>query len=256
MPLAVPLLRLLVGWSLLAAATCFDSTLLVSRQAHGPSQHASIAPLPPRGGSVRAGSFARLRRLHQQAQAQSSSSINDAQKALSQQHLRPHTRKARNMLKPIGRLVLAGVLLAAALPCTAVHAATLSSSSSVLSVRKVSALVLACAAAGVWTEKHTSVGQVLSGAMVSFFLGLTLSSLGLLPTEHVVYTTIQTVLLPLAVCQLMLGLPKDRIAQTLRESSQMLLAFAVASLGTIGLSPPSSPTLHTAALFFQVIAAD
>jgi uncharacterized membrane protein len=73
--------------------------------------------------------------------------------------------------------------------------------------------------------------------MVSFFLGMALSNLGVLPADssHTVYQIIQTYLLPLGVCQLMLGLKKNKIAATLRESSNMLIAFIIASVGTIGI---------------------
>jgi hypothetical protein len=77
------------------------------------------------------------------------------------------TTEAHALRRPIGRCVAAAILLVF-MPCPPAFASSMSANA-VLGVRQVSALVLACAAAGVWAEKHTRLGSVLSGARLPRF---------------------------------------------------------------------------------------
>ena len=91
------------------------------------------------------------------------------------------------------------------------------------------AAIVAVAAFGTWSETY-KLGRIVSGAVVSIFLGLALSNLGVIPTEAPVYDTIITYLLPLAIPLILFQADLRRIAQ---QAGRLLIGFTGAVAGTV-----------------------
>ena len=139
-------------------------------------------------------------------------------------------RHVRRML-----MIILLVMGESAHPAPAAAAAAELTLAGPLEVRNVLALVLSCSAAGIWAENNTRIGSMVSGAMTTFALAMLLSGLGFLPSSptHPVYEMIWTHVIPLAIVQLLLSLDKNTIITAVHQSSGMLKAFALASVGTL-----------------------
>lgn len=92
------------------------------------------------------------------------------------------------------------------------------------------AVLMAAAAAGFWSERHTAWGQALSGPLVSTLLGLLASNLGIIPSEAPPYATVNRFLLPLAVPLLLFAADLTRVV---KDTGRLLLAFCVGAAGTV-----------------------
>ncbi|CAI5459488.1 unnamed protein product [Closterium sp. Yama58-4] len=92
------------------------------------------------------------------------------------------------------------------------------------------AALLAAAAVGFWSERHTDLGRALSGPLVATLVGLAASNLGLIPSEAPVYGIVNRFLLPLAVPLLLFAADLRRV---IKDTGRLLLAFCVGSVGTI-----------------------
>lgn len=91
--------------------------------------------------------------------------------------------------------------------------------------------VLLCIAAfGIWSEKATQWGSMLSGALVSTLVGLTASNMGLIATEAPAYLIVNQYLLPLSVPLLLL---KADLRVVVVSTGRLLLAFCLGSVATI-----------------------
>eukprot|EP00250_Pteridium_aquilinum_P006491 c16401_g1_i2 orf=52-1335(+) len=87
--------------------------------------------------------------------------------------------------------------------------------------------VLLCIAAfGIWSEKATDWGSMLSGALVSTLVGLMASNAGLIATEAPAYSIVNQYLLPLSVPLLLL---KADLRVVLASTGRLLLAFCLGS---------------------------
>ncbi|XP_044955097.1 uncharacterized membrane protein YjcL-like [Hordeum vulgare subsp. vulgare] len=90
-------------------------------------------------------------------------------------------------------------------------------------------VLLSAAALGVWSEKSTSAGKALSGALVTVLLGLAASTAGLVAADAPAYRVVLDYLLPLAVPLLLFRADLRRV---LRSSGALLLAFLLGSVAT------------------------
>ncbi|KAI5062522.1 hypothetical protein GOP47_0023061 [Adiantum capillus-veneris] len=87
--------------------------------------------------------------------------------------------------------------------------------------------VLLCIAAfGIWSEKATHWGSVLSGALVSTLVGLAASNMGLIATDAPAYSIVNQYLLPLSVPLLLL---KADLRVVVVSTGRLLLAFCLGS---------------------------
>ena len=89
--------------------------------------------------------------------------------------------------------------------------------------------IVAIATFGVWSETY-KLGRMLSGAVVSIFVGLALSNLGVIPTAAPVYDTIHTYVLPLAIPLILFQADLRKIAQ---QAGRLLIGFTGALAGTV-----------------------
>lgn len=91
--------------------------------------------------------------------------------------------------------------------------------------------VLLCIAAfGIWSEKATEWGSMLSGALVSTLVGLAASNAGLIASEAPAYAIVNQYLLPLSVPLLLL---KADLRVVLVSTGRLLLAFCLGSVATV-----------------------
>lgn len=90
-------------------------------------------------------------------------------------------------------------------------------------------VLLATAALGIWSEKHTRAGKALSGALVTVLLGLAASTAGLVAADAPAYRVVLDYLLPLAVPLLLFTADLRRV---LRSTGALLLAFLLGSVAT------------------------
>ncbi|KAH7292859.1 hypothetical protein KP509_28G001600 [Ceratopteris richardii] len=91
--------------------------------------------------------------------------------------------------------------------------------------------VLLCIAAfGIWSEKATEWGGMLSGALVSTLIGLAASNVGLIATDAPAYSIVNQYLLPLSVPLLLL---KADLRVVVLSTGRLLLAFCLGSVATI-----------------------
>ncbi|GAQ88782.1 hypothetical protein KFL_004590040 [Klebsormidium nitens] len=91
------------------------------------------------------------------------------------------------------------------------------------------AFLLAAGAAGLWSEK-TTLGQALSGPLVSTLIGLALSNLGVLPAAAPAYAVVNKFLLPLAVPLLLFSADIKRVFS---ETGRLWLAFLLGAAATV-----------------------
>jgi hypothetical protein len=112
--------------------------------------------------------------------------------------------------------------------------AAVSSITAVADPRRVIALLLTSSAIGMWSEDNTRIGSVISGAMVTFFCAMFFTAFGMLPaaSDHPIYNAVWEHLVPMAIVQMMLSLDREQVKRALSQSGGMLLAFAIASIGT------------------------
>lgn len=91
--------------------------------------------------------------------------------------------------------------------------------------------VLLCIAAfGIWSERATEWGSMLSGALVSTLVGLAASNAGLIATEAPAYAIVNQYLLPLSVPLLLL---KADLRVVLASTGRLLVAFCLGSVATV-----------------------
>lgn len=83
-------------------------------------------------------------------------------------------------------------------------------------------------AIGSWSEK-TTIGNMLSGALLSTLIGLAASNLGIISSEAHVYPIVLEYLLPLAVPMLLFRADLFRV---FRSTGKLLLAFLIGSVAT------------------------
>ncbi|KAJ0658265.1 hypothetical protein HanLR1_Chr14g0555811 [Helianthus annuus] len=83
-------------------------------------------------------------------------------------------------------------------------------------------------AIGSWSEK-TTIGNMLSGALMSTLIGLVASNLGLISSEAHAYPIVLEYLLPLAVPLLLFRADMFRV---FRSTGKLLLAFLIGSVAT------------------------
>ncbi|KAF8379562.1 hypothetical protein HHK36_029002 [Tetracentron sinense] len=88
--------------------------------------------------------------------------------------------------------------------------------------------LFATGAFGIWSEK-TKIGSALSGALVSIFVGLALSNLGIISCEAPAYSVVMKYLLPMAVPLLLFRADLRRVVQS---TGTLLLAFLLGSVAT------------------------
>jgi len=84
------------------------------------------------------------------------------------------------------------------------------------------------AAFGFWTET-TQLGRKLSGVLIILFLGVVLANIGLIPHSAPMYSTVSSLLVPLAIPMLLF---KADLKQVIAEIGPMFKSF-VASAGVI-----------------------
>lgn len=91
--------------------------------------------------------------------------------------------------------------------------------------------VLLCIGAfGIWSEKATEWGSMLSGALVSTLVGLAASNIGLIASEAPAFAIVNQYLLPLSVPLLLL---KADLRVVLISTGRLLAAFCLGSVATV-----------------------
>lgn len=91
--------------------------------------------------------------------------------------------------------------------------------------------VLLCIAAfGIWSEKATDWGSMLSGALVSTLVGLVASNAGVIASEAPAYAIVNQYLLPLSVPLLLFSAD---LRVVVASTGRLLLAFCLGSVATV-----------------------
>lgn len=88
---------------------------------------------------------------------------------------------------------------------------------------------LGLAAFGFWSER-TRLGQWISGVILTIFAGMLLANLRIVPFASPFHDMVWSYVVPLAIPLLLF---KADLKKILPESGKMLLAFVIASLGTV-----------------------
>lgn len=91
------------------------------------------------------------------------------------------------------------------------------------------ATLLSAATLGL-TSQTTRIGRALSPPVVATLTTLFLSNLAILPAAHPIYTTVTSIIVPLAVPLLLLGADLRRV---IRDTGRLLPVFTVAAIATL-----------------------
>ncbi|KAK7270468.1 hypothetical protein RIF29_23633 [Crotalaria pallida] len=89
--------------------------------------------------------------------------------------------------------------------------------------------LFAIAAFGIWSEKATKLGSILSGPMVSILIGLAASNIGILSSKVPAYDAVMQFLLPLAVPLLLFRADLRRV---INSTGALLFPFLLGSVAT------------------------
>jgi len=92
------------------------------------------------------------------------------------------------------------------------------------------AFIIVGAAGSIYLEQTYKWAAKLSGPVVALLLGMTLSNFKLMPTGSPSYDVVDTYLVRVAIPLLLL---RANVVRILRETGPMLLAFHIASVGTV-----------------------
>ncbi|XP_050223310.1 uncharacterized protein LOC126673272 isoform X1 [Mercurialis annua] len=90
--------------------------------------------------------------------------------------------------------------------------------------------LFATGAFGIWSEKKTKIGSIVSAALVSTLVGLAASNTGIIPYETAAYSVVLEFLLPLSVPLLLF---RADLRNVFRSTGTLLLAFLLGSVATV-----------------------
>lgn len=91
-------------------------------------------------------------------------------------------------------------------------------------------VLIVIAAISIYLEQHYRWAAKISGAIIGLLLSASLSNLGVIPTDSVVYDTVWSYVVPLAIPMLLF---QCDLRQIWKESGRLVIIFLLSSLGTV-----------------------